>query len=204
VRVDFTLQELVGVSACGICALAYSRCLIGGVSGAGSKALDYVVERGANRLAEIGRSARCVAMVQAPDRSLEVPKVAHQLAHTSPWIADSGLAKHGWSYRSDVAKGSVIRSPLAAVRSPTTRLRRPEWFHPHALRPTRFARRNQGRIAASYAFAGRLQDARRAIAQMREAIPNMRLFEIMDRSPFRRPDDWKRYAEGLRMAGLPE
>ena len=49
-----------------------------------------------------------------------------------------------------------------------------------------------------------LQDARRAIAQMREAIPNMRLFEIMDRSPFRRPDDWKRYAEGLRMAGLPE
>jgi hypothetical protein len=62
----------------------------------------------------------------------------------------------------------------------------------------------KGRIAASYAFAGRLQDARRAIAQMREAIPNMRLFEIMDRSPFRRPDDWKRYAEGLRMAGLPE
>jgi len=116
------------------------------------------------------------------------------------------LAKHGWSYRSDVAKGSVIRSPLAAVRSPTTKLRRPEWFHPHALRPTRFARRNQGRIAASYAFAGRLRDARRAIAQMPEAIPNMRLFEIMDRSPFRRPDgwNWKRYAEGLRMAGLPE
>ena len=94
-RVDFTLQELVGVSACGICALAYPRCLIGGVSGAGSKALDYVVERGANRLAEIGRSARCVAMVQAPDAVCFLSGQA-----TLPTIEDNNQTLHKPKFRS--------------------------------------------------------------------------------------------------------
>jgi TolB-like protein/tetratricopeptide (TPR) repeat protein len=59
--------------------------------------------------------------------------------------------------------------------------------------------------AASHALAGRLEEAQKAVARMRQLDPDFRISNLKDRLPaFRRPQDFARYAEGLRKAGLPE
>ena len=58
--------------------------------------------------------------------------------------------------------------------------------------------------AASHALSGRSAEAQRYMALMREVDPDMRLANIGEIAPFRRPEDVARYADGLRQAGLPE
>jgi TolB-like protein/tetratricopeptide (TPR) repeat protein len=58
--------------------------------------------------------------------------------------------------------------------------------------------------AASHALAGRLAEAHKAIARMREIDPELRVANLMELVPFRGPQDFARYVEGLRKAGLPE
>jgi len=59
--------------------------------------------------------------------------------------------------------------------------------------------------AASHALAGRLEQAQKALARLRELDPALRISNLRDRlGPFRRPEDIARYEEGLRRAGLPE
>lgn len=59
-------------------------------------------------------------------------------------------------------------------------------------------------LAAASALAGRLPEAQKAMAHLREIDPAMRVSNVKDWVPFRRPDDLKRLQEGLRIAGLPE
>jgi adenylate cyclase len=59
-------------------------------------------------------------------------------------------------------------------------------------------------FAASSALAGRLEDAQEAMARLREIDPALRVSDVKDLMPLRRPGDAARYAEGLRKAGLPE
>ena len=58
--------------------------------------------------------------------------------------------------------------------------------------------------AASHAFAGRLAEAQKAVARMRQIDPALRVAGLKDVVPFRRPEDFARYVEGLRRAGLPD
>jgi TolB-like protein len=58
--------------------------------------------------------------------------------------------------------------------------------------------------AASHALAGRLGDAAKAMAHLRQLDPVLRISNLKDVIALRRPEDLARYAEGLRMAGLPE
>jgi TolB-like protein len=58
--------------------------------------------------------------------------------------------------------------------------------------------------AASHALAGRLAPARDAMARMRRIDPELRVSTIAAIVPFRRPEDFARYVQGLREAGLPE
>jgi TolB-like protein len=58
--------------------------------------------------------------------------------------------------------------------------------------------------AASHALAGRLAEAREAMARMRHIDPALRVSNIAVFVPFRRPEDFDRYVQGLRKAGLPE
>ena len=58
--------------------------------------------------------------------------------------------------------------------------------------------------AASSALAGRLDQARKAMARLREIDPTLRVSDLRQMFPFRRPQDLARYEEGLRKAGLPE
>ncbi|MBR0728627.1 winged helix-turn-helix domain-containing protein [Bradyrhizobium japonicum] len=59
--------------------------------------------------------------------------------------------------------------------------------------------------AASNAMAGRPEQARKAVARLRELSPTLRLSNLKDvLGPYRRAEDVARYEEGLRQAGLPE
>ena len=58
--------------------------------------------------------------------------------------------------------------------------------------------------AASNALADRMEEARAAIAALREADPSFRVSNLSSRIPLRRPEDRARLEEGLRKAGLPE
>jgi TolB-like protein/class 3 adenylate cyclase/tetratricopeptide (TPR) repeat protein len=58
---------------------------------------------------------------------------------------------------------------------------------------------------ASNALAGRLEQAQKALARLRQLDPTLRVSNLRDRlGPYRRPEDLARYEEGLRKAGLPE
>jgi TolB-like protein/Tfp pilus assembly protein PilF len=58
--------------------------------------------------------------------------------------------------------------------------------------------------AASYALAGREQDASQVMARLRQLAPGIQISRLKDLMPLRRPDDLNRFIEGLRKAGLPE
>jgi TolB-like protein len=58
--------------------------------------------------------------------------------------------------------------------------------------------------AASHALAGRLNQAHKAMARLRQIDPALRVSSLRQMFPHRRPEDIARYEEGLRKAGLPE
>ena len=54
-------------------------------------------------------------------------------------------------------------------------------------------------------LAGRLEEARKPVARALELDPKMRISNLKERmGAFPRPEDYAKYAEGLRIAGLPE
>jgi TolB-like protein/class 3 adenylate cyclase/tetratricopeptide (TPR) repeat protein len=57
---------------------------------------------------------------------------------------------------------------------------------------------------ASAALAGKRAEAGKAMARLRQIDPALTLSNFKDLLPFRRPEDFARFAEGLRLAGLPE
>jgi TolB-like protein len=60
-------------------------------------------------------------------------------------------------------------------------------------------------IAASCALAGRVEEAQKAIARLRQLDPTLCVSNLKDvTAPFHRPQDLARFEEGLRKAGLPE
>jgi TolB-like protein/tetratricopeptide (TPR) repeat protein len=59
-------------------------------------------------------------------------------------------------------------------------------------------------LATSSALSGRLEEAQKALSRARDLDPGLRLSNLKDRvGPFR-AKDFARFAEGLRLAGLPE
>ena len=59
--------------------------------------------------------------------------------------------------------------------------------------------------AASYALAGRLEEAQKIMARLYQLDPSFRLSNLGEvLPPFRRPEDRAKWVEGLRKAGLPE
>jgi tetratricopeptide (TPR) repeat protein len=58
--------------------------------------------------------------------------------------------------------------------------------------------------AASYAHADRMEEARCAMQRLREHDPTLRVSNLKEWIPWRRAEDFARWTEGLRKAGLPE
>ena len=59
-------------------------------------------------------------------------------------------------------------------------------------------------MAASHALAGRTDEARQAMERLHALDPSMSIAALKDWLPIHRPEDLARFAEGLRLAGLPE
>ncbi len=59
-------------------------------------------------------------------------------------------------------------------------------------------------LASSHALAGRIDDARKAIKQLRQLDPTLRASNLTDRIPIRQPQHLSIFSDGLRKAGLPE
>jgi hypothetical protein len=98
----------------------------------------------------------------------------------------------------------VIRRPFLEDRFAAIVIRREAsswaekglWQQPNSAGAARVA-------AASHALAGRLDQAHKAIARLRQIDPTFRVSDLRQQ-PFRRPEDLARYEGGLRKAGLPE
>ncbi len=58
--------------------------------------------------------------------------------------------------------------------------------------------------SAGYALAGRLDEARLAMQRLRQIDPALRMSNLKDWFPIRRPEHFAIWADGLRKAGLPE
>ncbi|MBC8038634.1 MAG: adenylate cyclase [Rhizobiales bacterium] len=58
--------------------------------------------------------------------------------------------------------------------------------------------------AASAAFLGRMEEAESAVSQLRAIDPTLRLANLRQRFPIKREEDFARWTEGLKKAGLPE
>jgi len=69
---------------------------------------------------------------------------------------------------------------------------RPDYAFPHCI------------AAASGALAGRMTKAKKTMARLRELMPNLRISNLSELFPLRRPQDVSNFADGLRKAGLPE
>jgi Flp pilus assembly protein TadD len=61
-----------------------------------------------------------------------------------------------------------------------------------------------GLSAASHALADRSDEAQRAMKHLRELDPTMRVSNLANWLPIRRPEDLATLTDGLRKAGLPE
>ncbi len=59
-------------------------------------------------------------------------------------------------------------------------------------------------LASSHALAGRLVEARQAMRRLRALDPSLRIANLKDWLPIHRPEDYARFADGLRLSGLPE
>ena len=59
-------------------------------------------------------------------------------------------------------------------------------------------------LAAAHALAGRIPEAQQTMARLRQLDPAMRVVNVKDWVPLRRPEDLARLEDGLRKAGLPE
>ncbi len=58
--------------------------------------------------------------------------------------------------------------------------------------------------AASAALAGDDAPAKKAMARLRQITPELRISNLRDLFPIRRSEDFDRWSEGMRKAGLPE
>ena len=58
--------------------------------------------------------------------------------------------------------------------------------------------------AASNALLGRMGDAQKAMARLRQIDPALRIADLKNLVPRRRPEDLAKFTEGLRIAGLPD
>ena len=58
--------------------------------------------------------------------------------------------------------------------------------------------------AASAALAGRSAEAQKAMVAVRQLDPTLRISNLRNLQPFRRPEDFARWEDALRLAGLPE
>lgn len=119
-----------------------------------------------------------------PELALQHIERAMRLSPQDPWLLNMQAC-----IASAFSLPVAIRKPLWAEKAARD--------NPRHLMPATTS-------AASYALAGRITEAQKAVVRILELDPTMRLSNLQDFIPLRRTEDRERFAEGLRKAGLPE
>jgi TolB-like protein/class 3 adenylate cyclase len=163
----------------------YALAFVGHDLDAGAAFLDRALALNPN-LASAPLSSGWVKTFRAePDAAIEQLTYVMRLSPLDPHIfrAQGGIAlAHILAGRNDEAK---MYAEMALKHRPT--------YLP-ALRE----------LAAANGLAGRLDEARQAIDELRRLHPSLRVSTVKDWVPFRRGEDLARLEQGLRKAGLPE
>jgi tetratricopeptide (TPR) repeat protein len=121
-----------------------------------------------------------------PDKAIEHAALAMRLSPLEPRLS-------AWQFNTALAHFCAGRYEDAVTWAGKSLLHQPNYVSAIRL------------AAAGHAMSGRLTQARKMIARLREVDPALRLSNLADvLPPFRRPDDRIKYFEALRKAGLPE
>jgi TolB-like protein/Tfp pilus assembly protein PilF len=168
--------------SCGGYALAY----VAGDLDAGDTFVDLALNLNGNLANAWGASGWLKTCLGDYDLGIKRAEFAMRLSPLDP-------RKFAWQF--SIALAHLLAGRFDQAAESATRSLHDQ---PAYLAPLRVA-------AASYALAGRLDDARRVVKRLRELDPAVRLSKLRDvLPPIRKLEDLATYVEGLRMAGLPE
>jgi TolB-like protein len=184
-RVARRAVELANDDAVALCSGGFALARVVGDLDAGALFIDRALKVNPNLAMAWLTSGWTRSYLGDPELSVEHLKHAMRLSPLDPLMFGmySGLAfAHLFAARYDEAASWAEK----ALRE------QPDWIP--ALRTA----------CASYALAGRDDDAGRAMARLRRLAPEMRVSNLKGLMPLRRSEDLSRLTAGLRSAGLPE
>jgi tetratricopeptide (TPR) repeat protein len=185
VRLARRAAELGKDNANALCPAAWAIAFMAGDLDTGAALINLALALNPNLASAWHVSGGILVLLGAPEVTIKHSSHAMRLSPYDPLIdrmQNAIATAHFFAGRYDEASSHADK----VVRS-----------HSHNLPAVRIA-------AASHALAGRLDEARKAMAHLLELDPSARIAILADQMPIRRPDDLSRLAEGLRMAGLPE
>jgi TolB-like protein/class 3 adenylate cyclase len=116
------------------------------------------------------------------------------MSHTARGMRLSPLDPSTYIWQTDIALAHFCAGRYSEAVSAAEDALRDQPAYAYALRVA----------SASYAMAGRPEDAKIAIARLRQADPQLRISNLGNVISPLQPEHLARYIEGLRLAGLPE
>jgi TolB-like protein/class 3 adenylate cyclase/Tfp pilus assembly protein PilF len=173
-------DDAVALSTAGY-ALAY----VTGEVEQGAVCLDRAVELNPNLSIALGLSGWVKLWLGDLDKAIDLQAHAMRLTPRDPqsyWMESATALAH-------LCAGRYAEASVWAGRALS--------HQPNQLPSLAFS-------AASDAHLGRLEEARKTVARMRELEPSVRISDVRALGQFRRNEHFARFADGLRKAGLPE
>jgi TolB-like protein/class 3 adenylate cyclase/tetratricopeptide (TPR) repeat protein len=179
--VELDRDDAIALSYAGY-VLAY----VGGDLDASAACIDRALALNPNLAIALGTSSWVKVCLGEPDKAIEHAALAMRLSPLEPRLS-------AWQFNTALAHFCAGRYEDAVTWAGKSLLHQPNYVSAIRL------------AAAGHAMSGRLTQARKMIARLREVDPALRLSNLADvLPPFRRPDDRIKYFEALRKAGLPE
>ena len=171
--------------ALALCTAGFALVVVGGALDEGGALVEKSVALNPNLALALHFSAFTKSWLGQPEIAIEHAERAIRLSPQDPQL---------FAMRTAAAFGHFVAARYdQAFASADAALReQPNFFIGQSI------------LAASGALADRLPEAKNAMANLRRLNPALRISNLKDLLPFARHEDFDRWAEGLRRAGLPE
>jgi adenylate cyclase len=151
----------------------------------GGAAMDTALELNPNTAATLGIGGWISVFRGEPDLAIERVQRAMQLSPVDAFM-------FAWRSAGAYALFSLGRHEEALSWAEKALRERPGYLPAARM------------IVASAALAGVPERPETSVARLRQLEPTLRISNLRDQIPYRRPEDLARFADGLRKAGLPE
>jgi TolB-like protein/class 3 adenylate cyclase len=151
----------------------------------GGAAMDTALELNPNTAATLGIGGWISVFRGEPDLAIERVQRAMQLSPVDAFM---------FAWRS---AGAYALFSLGRHEEALSWAEKALWERPGYLPAARI-------IVASAVLAGVPERPETSVARLRQLEPTLRISNLRDQIPYRRPEDLARFADGLRKAGLPE